>query len=104
MPVRFLSEVERLRFNSFPADLSTDDLIAFFTLSENDLLQIPKTTSAANRLGFALWLLLLRFLGFQLPELNALPATVVNFVAGQINVSPKGDSAEIWVKSPNRNL
>lgn len=86
MPVSFLSEAERERFNSFPADLSTNDLIAFFTLSDTDLLQIPKTASAANRLGFALRLLLLRFLGFQMQELSELPPSVVSYVAEQINV------------------
>ncbi len=87
MPVNFLSEAERERFNSFPADLSSDDLIAFFTLSENDLQQIPKTASATNRLGFALRLLLLRFLGFQLLDVSKIPQTVVKYVAGQIAVS-----------------
>lgn len=56
-------------------------------MSENDLQQIPKTASASNRLGFALRLLLLRFLGFHLPNLSSLPETVVNFVAEQINVA-----------------
>ena len=89
MPVGFLSEAERERFNSFPVDLSTNDLIAFFTLSELDLRQIPTKTSAANRLGFALRLLLLRFLGFQLTGLSNLPPAVVNYVAGQISVLPE---------------
>ncbi len=89
MPVSFLSETERLRFNSFPADLSTGDLIAFFTLGESDLLQIPATASATNRLGFALQLLLLRFLGFHLPELKTLPETVVNYVASQIGAESR---------------
>lgn len=87
MPVSFLSEAERLRLNSFPADLSNDDLIAYFTLSDTDLLQIPKTASAANRLGVALQLVLLRFLGFHLVELKSLPETVVNYVAQQIDAS-----------------
>lgn len=86
MPVSFLSEAERKRFNSFPAGLPTEDLIAFFTLSENDLQQIPKTASAINRLGFALRLLLLRFLGFQLHNVSRIPSTVVKNVAGQIAV------------------
>jgi hypothetical protein len=51
MPVSFLSEAERLSFNSFPNALPTDDLIAYFTLSENDLRQIPRTTTLTNRLG-----------------------------------------------------
>lgn len=86
MPVSFLSEAERLRLNSFPADLSNDDLIAYFTLSEADLRQIPKTASATNRLGVALQLVLLRFLGFHLIELKSLPETVVGHVAQQIGV------------------
>lgn len=86
MPVSFLSEAERLRFNSLPADLSKDDLIAHFTLSDTDLRQIPKTASAANRLGVALQLVLLRFLGFHLSELESLPETVVGYVALQIGV------------------
>lgn len=84
MPVSFLSEAERLRFNSFPSDLSINDLIVWFTLSDNDLLQIPKTTTPANRLGFALRILLLRFLGFHLTDLTLIPVTVVDFVATQI--------------------
>lgn len=84
MPVSFLSEAERLRLNSFPTDLSNDDLIAYFTLSDTDLLQIPKTASASNRLGVALQLVLLRFLGFHLVELKSLPQAIVGYVAQQI--------------------
>ena len=53
MPVSFLSEAERERFNSFPADLADDDLIAYFTLGESDLMQIPKTSNDSNRFGYA---------------------------------------------------
>jgi len=86
MPVNFLSEAERLRFSSFPDDLSTKDLIGFFTLSPTDLRQIPANASAANRLGFALQLVLLRFLGFHLPELSSVQGEVIDFVASQIDV------------------
>ena len=84
MPVNFLSEAERLRFNSFPSDLSAEDLIGFFTFSPSDLRQIPANAAAANWLGFALQLVLLRFLGFHLPELSiaAVPIEVIDFVAG----------------------
>ncbi len=84
MPVSFLTEAERRRFNSFPADLATDDLIAFFTLSEQDLRQIPKTTTASNRFGFALRILLLRFLGFHITDLTSVPAQVIDYVASQV--------------------
>ncbi len=84
MPISFLSEAEHLRFNSFPNDLSTNDLIVWFTLSDNDLLQIPKTITPANRLGFALRILLLQFLDFHLTDLTLIPVNVVDFVATQI--------------------
>jgi len=86
MPVSFLSEAERIRYNFIPANLSNDDLIAYFTLSETDLAQIPTTASASNRLGFALQMVLLRFLGFHLNELESLPDMVINYVASQIGV------------------
>lgn len=86
MPVNFLSEAERLRYNIFPANLSNEDLIAHFTLSATDLLQIPITASAANRLGFALQMVLLKFFGFHFNEPEALPERVLNFVALQIGV------------------
>lgn len=86
MPVNFLSEAERLRFTSFPDNLSADDLIGFFTLSQTDIQQIPAHASAVNRLGFALQLLLLRFLGFHPPQLTSVPEIVIEFVASQIDV------------------
>ncbi|CAN5445908.1 hypothetical protein BH10ACI1_BH10ACI1_08530 [soil metagenome] len=86
MPVSYLSKAERLRYNIFPPNLSNDDLITFFTLSDADLAQIPTTASAANRLGFALQIVLLKFLGFHLSELESLPAIVINYMASQIGV------------------
>lgn len=84
MPVSFLAEAERVRLNSFPVELSNEDLIAYFTLSDKDLRQIPKTAAAANRLGVALQIVLLRFLGFHLIDLKSLPETVIGYVAQQI--------------------
>lgn len=86
MPVNFLNEAEHLRLNSFPANLSANDLIAHFTLDETDLMAIPVKTSATNRLGFALQLLLLRFLGFHLPDVLSVPNEIVGYVAAQIDV------------------
>lgn len=43
---------------------------------------------AANRLGFALNLLLLRLLSCPLPEVNLTPARIIQFVAMQLNIHP----------------
>jgi TnpA family transposase len=89
MPVAFLSETERARLSRFPDDIAPADLITFFTLSEADTAQVPKRTTAANRLGFALQLCTLRFLGFCPTDLRTIPAAAVHFVADQLQVSPE---------------
>jgi Domain of unknown function (DUF4158) len=64
VPIGFLSDAERERLDGFPAQIVPGDLDTYFILSRADRRQIPRTTSASNRLGFALQLGMLRFLGF----------------------------------------
>jgi hypothetical protein len=64
VPIGFLSDAARERLDGFPAQIVPGDIETYFTLSRADRKQVPRTTSAANRLGFALQLGTLRFLGF----------------------------------------
>jgi TnpA family transposase len=86
MPVNFLTDSERRRLNSFPLEITTADLVAFFTLSTADLDQLPKTSTAHNQLGFALQLCTLRYLGFCPDSFSAIPKNVVAFIAGQLGI------------------
>src|SRR5438105_4339408 len=86
MPVSFLTDSERTHLSSFPIEITTFDLVAFFTLSAADLDQLPKTSTAHNRLGFALQLCTLRYLGFCPDNLSTIPKNVVAFVAGQLGI------------------
>jgi TnpA family transposase len=88
VPTGFLSDAERERLDSFPAQVVPDDIETYFTLSRADRRQIPRTASPANRLGFALQLGALRFLGFCPDDLTTVPEAVVTFVARQIDVAP----------------
>jgi TnpA family transposase len=88
VPIGFLTEAERERLDSFPSQIIPSDLATYFTLSRADRAQIPRTTSAANRLGFALQLGALRYLGFSPDDLRTAPEAVVAFVAEQLNVAP----------------
>ena len=88
MPIGFLSEAERERLDRFPPQIVHADLITFFTLSPADRVQLPRTTTAANRLGFALQLGALRYLGFSPDDLTTAPEVVVAFVAEQLDVAP----------------
>ncbi len=89
MPAQFLSAAERARFNSFPANLSVNEIIDHFTLTSSDHAQIPATASVVNQFGFALQLLLLRFLGFHLADFTSVPDAVTGFVASQLNAPPE---------------
>jgi TnpA family transposase len=88
VPIGFLSDAERERLDSFPTQITRGDIVTYFTLSRADRGQIPRTTSAANRLGFALQLGALRYLGFSPDDLSTVPEAVVAFVAKQLDVAP----------------
>src|SRR4051812_32538701 len=87
MTVVFLSEAERERLNSFPSDIPPDDLTSFFTLTDADKQQLPIKSSSANRLGFALQLCTLRYLGFCPDTVAPAPLPAVIYVASQLGVS-----------------
>lgn len=84
----FLADSERERLSSFPTDVPPDDMSGFFILTELDKQQIPVTSSSSNRLGFALQLCALRYLGFCPDNVTHAPVSVVNYVASQLGVSP----------------
>ena len=88
MPGQFLSIAERERLQSFPTEVTSQEIITFFTLSNLDLTQVKKRSGDHNRLGFALQLGTLRYLGFIPDNFPQLPSTVVEYVAEQLKVSP----------------
>lgn len=89
MPVSFLTEAERERLSRFPAQVLPEDLITFFTLSDSDKGEVLKQRGDHNRLGFALQLCILRYLGFSPDDLDSVPYAVVDFVARQLEVPPE---------------
>jgi len=86
MPVNFLNEGERLRLNRFPEDVDDDDAISYFTLTEADLVLVQTHRGDENKLGFALQLGSLRYLGFCPDEVTSAPSTLVSYVAQQLGV------------------
>ncbi len=88
MPVSFLTEADRGRLNRFPVEVSPEDLAAHFTLSESDLRLVGLRRGVHNRLGFALQLAGLRYLGFCPDDLTSAPGPVVSYVARQIGADP----------------
>lgn len=88
MPVQFLSEAEHKSLNRFPSEVSSEDLNRFFLLSDKELSILKQLRAEHNRLGFALQLCCLRYLGF-FPEELQLPELVIKYVARQLQLIPE---------------
>jgi TnpA family transposase len=86
MPIHWLTEAERNRFQNFPADVSEADRTAFFTLSDDDRRLVESKHGDQNRLGCALLVCTLRWLGFVPDNLGRAPLTVLVYLARQLNV------------------
>ncbi len=89
MPGRILTNLERERFEQFPTQVAPSDLVTYFTLSSAQLNLVRQHRRESNRLGFALQLLTLRYLGFCPDRLTTVPADVVAYVAKQLNTTPE---------------
>ena len=88
MPVDFLTEAERERWQCLPDTMPQDDLFVFFLLSDDDRRETQRQRDPQNRLGYALQLCILRYLGFVPDDLQAIPHEVVAFVAEQLEIDP----------------
>lgn len=93
MPVQFLSEADHERLKRFPAELSSEDLTAYFLLSREDVSALGMLRGRSNRLGFALQLCALRYLGFSPEDVLSFPAPAIAFVAQQLGLSSADLSA-----------
>lgn len=83
----FLNVAERERLSTYPKDISDWDLGRFFTLTTDDLALLEQLRGDDNRLGFALQLCTLRFLGFIPNDLLDPPGVMVRLLAHQLDIS-----------------
>jgi len=54
MPVRFLADAEVAKLSGWPDEIADADLIAYFTLTDDDLGWLTLNVRVENRLGAAL--------------------------------------------------
>jgi len=87
MPVEFLTPAQRQRYGRYPDSLSPDELGRHFHLDDDDCEWIASKRRDSSRLGFALQLMTVRFLGTFLEDPVAVPAAVLHTVAAQIDVA-----------------
>ena len=88
MPVTFLTNADHERLTRCPDELPQMDLDTCFGLTPDDFTVLSTLRGDTNRLGFALQLCCLRYLGFFPANLHSLDATIVVYVAEQLAVNP----------------
>ena len=82
------NDVERRRLDRFPDRIAVEDLRACFALKERDLTLVFDQRGPKNRLGLAVSLCALRFLGFVPDDIASIPDEALTFLAAQVDAAP----------------
>ncbi len=91
MPVSVLSPAQRDSDGQYLGDPSTHELARDFHLDDSDHTQIVETRGDANRLGFALPLTTVRFVGTFLDDPTAVPPAVLATMSRQRGIDTTTD-------------
>lgn len=81
---KFLSKAEYQRLSHFPDQISENDLITYFLLTPTDQEQLSGLQGNDNRIGFALLLCALRYLGYFPHDLAGAPKEAITYLAQQL--------------------
>ena len=93
MPVSFLSDEQRDIYSRYVGAPPSDDLARHFHLDDTDRALIARKRGDHNRLGFAVQLRTVRYLGTFLEDPMALPDAVLHTLSKQLRIETREDAA-----------
>ncbi len=87
MPVEFLSAQQAAQYAAFNAAPPRAELERYFFLDDSDLEKVQAKRRAHSRLGFAVQLTSVRYLGRFMPDPRQVPAEVAEYLAEQLGIA-----------------
>jgi TnpA family transposase len=102
MPVDYLTELQKARYGRFAHEPSPEELARYFHFDDSDQVLIRKRRGVHNRLGFALQLGAVRYLGTFLSNPINVPPGVIAYVGRQLEIPDTSSLPEYMEREATR--